>query len=58
MSQITTAAAEGIQNGWIMGLMTAVFLGFFMVWTYWAYRPSNRSNLDRAARLPFEDGEE
>lgn len=57
MSQLTNAVAETIQGGTLMGVLTVVFVAFFVAWTWWAWRPSNRAGMEAAARIPFDDGE-
>ena len=57
MNPVFTAAAESIDNGWIMGVMTLFFLASFSGWVLWAWLPQNRSQIDAAARLPLEDGD-
>jgi cbb3-type cytochrome oxidase subunit 3 len=41
--------------GQVMGAMTVLFLACFAGWASWAWLPSNRANMDAAARLPLED---
>lgn len=41
--------------GQVMGVMTVAFLICFTGWAAWAWWPSNRANMDAAARLPLED---
>ncbi|MCB9758502.1 MAG: cbb3-type cytochrome c oxidase subunit 3 [Alphaproteobacteria bacterium] len=58
MNHITRAIAESASAGWLVGLSTAIFIGFFLAWTWYAYRPANRQAMEDAARIPFEDGDE
>lgn len=58
MNTVTRAAAETVQLGWMLGLMTALFLAFFVGWTLWAYSPKRKAQFDAAARLPFPDGDD
>jgi cbb3-type cytochrome oxidase subunit 3 len=51
-------AAGSVDLTWIMGVMTAVFLVFFLAWTWWAYAPHRKQFMEEAARLPFNDGGE
>lgn len=46
-------AAESAQYGWVMGVMTAVFICCFAGWTWWAYSARNRRAMTEAAMLPF-----
>jgi cbb3-type cytochrome oxidase subunit 3 len=41
-----------------MGLMTAVFLVFFVGWVLWAYNPSRKAYLEEVAKMPFNEGGE
>ena len=56
MNEVYRTAGETAQLGWIMGLLTVLFLAVFIYWAWWAYRASNRARLDEASRLPFTDG--
>lgn len=58
MNPLKLAAAEQVQGGWIMGVMTVAFLVFFVVWTWWAYSKHNREAFEQAARMPLENGED
>ena len=46
-----------MQGGVFLGVMTAVFLVFFIGWALWAYDPDRKDEMDEAARMPFDDGE-
>lgn len=50
-------AVEAAAYGWVPGVMTVGFLVFFIAWTIWAYHPANRTRLEAAGRLPFDDGD-
>lgn len=56
MNTVTRAAAETVQLGWMLGVMTVVFLVFFVGWTVWAYSPKRREEMEEASRMPFMDG--
>lgn len=56
MNPLIREAADSVGLTWLMGLMTAVFLIFFLAWTWWAYAPHRREAMDEAALLPFDDG--
>ena len=56
MNTLTRAAADTVQMGWMLGIMTLLFLIFFVAWTVWAYSPQRKEQLEEAARLPFMDG--
>ncbi len=57
MNPVFRAAAESIPNGWILGVMTVLFLTTFVAWTVWAWLPNNRARLEAAARLPLDEGD-
>jgi len=56
MNPVFHAAAESARFGWVMGLMTVVFLGVFLGWALWAWNPANKDAMDAAARMPLSDG--
>ena len=56
MNEVFRAAAETARLGWMMGVMTALFIACFAYWSWWAYSARNRNRLDEASRLPFTDG--
>ena len=58
MNPLLTEAAEGIRLGWIPGIMTALFLGSFVFWTWWAWSGRNKARMEADSRLPFNDGGE
>lgn len=57
MNTVFSAASESAQLGWLMGLMTAVFLFFFTAWALWAYAPKNREKFEAASRMPLDEGD-
>lgn len=58
MNPVIAAAAESISLGWLMGLMTAFFVIWFVAWTWWAFSPKNKQRFEEAARMPLSDGGE
>ena len=58
MNHVLQAAAEHVQLGWVLGVMTVIFLAWFVGWTIWAFLPSNRARFEKAARMPLTDGGE
>lgn len=58
MNPVVQAAAESVQLGWLLGVMTVVFFAVFLAWTWWAYAPSRREKMERYGRIPFEEGVE
>jgi cbb3-type cytochrome oxidase subunit 3 len=57
MNPLYNQAADTVMGGWMMGVMTAAFLVFFVGWTLWAYNPSRKDDMDRASLMPFDDGD-
>jgi cbb3-type cytochrome oxidase subunit 3 len=55
MNPAFKAAAETARLGWVMGVMTAVFLLCFVGWTWWAFSRRNRALMEEAGRMPFSD---
>lgn len=58
MNHVLRAASETAQLGWVMGLMTILFIVVFVCWAVWAWHPANRSRMQRAAAMPLEDEQE
>jgi len=56
MNAVLHAAAQSAQFGWIMGVMTAVFIGVFLAWTWYAWNPRNRQLMQDMAAMPLSDG--
>lgn len=57
MMAIREAAAQSTDLGWLMGVMTVVFLGVFVGWAIWAWMPSRKAAMEAAANLPLEGDE-
>ena len=55
MNTAFKAAAETARLGWVMGVMTAVFLLCFVGWTWWAFSRRNRALMDEVGRMPLSD---
>jgi len=58
MNPLLKEAAESVRLGWILGVMTVLFLGSFVVWTGWAWSDRNKARMEADSRLPFNDGGE
>jgi len=58
MNPLLREAAASVRLGWLLGLMTLLFLGSFVLWIWWAYRGKNRERWEADSRLPFTDGGE
>jgi cbb3-type cytochrome oxidase subunit 3 len=58
MNPVFRAAAETARLGWMMGVLTAVFLTFFLGWAWWAYSSRNKQFMEQAGRMPLTDGDD
>ncbi|MEP6572576.1 MAG: CcoQ/FixQ family Cbb3-type cytochrome c oxidase assembly chaperone [Gemmatimonadota bacterium] len=58
MNHVLRDVGATAQLGWLMGVLTAVFLGVFLYWVWWAYAAGHRAAMDEAARMPFNGGDE
>jgi len=58
MNPLLHEAANSVQMGWLLGLMTVVFLALFIGWIAWTYAPRHKAAMDEYARLPLDDGGE
>jgi cbb3-type cytochrome oxidase subunit 3 len=56
VNPVFKAAAASAEYGWVMGVMTVVFLAVFLGWAFWAYHPANRAAMNEAAAMPLSDG--
>jgi cbb3-type cytochrome oxidase subunit 3 len=56
MNPLFHAAAQSAQFGWVMGVMTVVFIAVFLAWTWYAWAPSNRQLMRDMAAMPLNDG--
>ena len=57
MNTVLKEGATWVEHGWVMGVMTALFLVFFIGWTWWAYSKDNREKFEEAGRLPLTTGD-
>lgn len=57
MNPLFNQAEATVQGGAFLGVMTAIFLVFFIGWALWAYDPARKDEMDAAARMPLEDGD-
>lgn len=58
MNQVLREGAEMAQLGWLMGCTTILFFATMVGWSIWAWMPSRREALAKAALLPLETGGE
>ncbi len=56
MNTLMREAAASVDMGWLLGGMTLVFFASFLYWTWYAYAPSRKEFMEKAALLPFEGG--
>ena len=54
MNPVLQEAARHAQYGWIAGVMTALFIAWFLACVWWAYAARNKNRFEEAAKLPFE----
>ena len=57
MNPLRVAATSAIQDGWLLGANTILFVTIFAIALWWALRPANRARFELEANLPFDDGE-
>jgi cbb3-type cytochrome oxidase subunit 3 len=58
MNPLLEEAASSVEAGWVLGLMTVVFLAAFLWWVWYAYTPRNQALMEEASRMPLGDGGE
>jgi cbb3-type cytochrome oxidase subunit 3 len=56
MNPLLREAAASVQHGWVLGVMTAVFLVLFVAWVAWAWAPGRKAALEDCARMPLDEG--
>lgn len=56
MNPIFQAAGETARLGWLMGILTVLFLICFVGWTWWTYSSRNKALMERMSRMPIGDG--
>lgn len=59
MNPIFHAAKDAHDLGGLGAAMTVAFFVCFLGWTWWAYRPAHREQMEAYGRIPLEeDGEQ
>jgi cbb3-type cytochrome oxidase subunit 3 len=58
MNHVLREGAATVQLGWLLGVMTAVFLATFLFWIWWAWSARNKARWEAESRLPLNDGGE
>ena len=58
MNPLLQEAAESVEMGWLLAVMTVVFFACFLGWVWYAYAPQHRALMDEMAQMPLEDGGE
>jgi cbb3-type cytochrome oxidase subunit 3 len=58
MNPVFREASNHVQYGWIMGVMTVLFLACFVGWGWWACAKHNRGKFEDAALLPLTTGDD
>jgi cbb3-type cytochrome oxidase subunit 3 len=56
MNPLLKEAAESVRLGWVLAVMTVLFLSSFIFWVWWAWAARNRTRWEADSRLPFNDG--
>jgi cbb3-type cytochrome oxidase subunit 3 len=56
VNQVLREGAQMAQLGWLLGITTVVFFAAMVGWTVWAFSPSQRENMKKAAQLPLDGG--
>ncbi len=56
MNTLLREAAGSVQGGWILGLVTVLFILSFLWWLWYAYAPAHKEMMEEAARMPLDDG--
>ncbi len=57
MNPLFNQAEATVWGGTFLGVMTAIFLLFFVGWALWAYDPNRKDEMDEAARMPLDEGD-
>ncbi len=58
MNPVLHEAAHNAPYGWVVGVVTLVFIVVFVSWVWWLFARTNRKRFDDAARLPLANGDE
>jgi cbb3-type cytochrome oxidase subunit 3 len=58
MNPLLKQAADSVQLGWVLGIMTVLFLAGFLFWIWWAWSARNKARWEADSSLPFNDGGE
>jgi cbb3-type cytochrome oxidase subunit 3 len=58
MNPVFQAAAATARLGWLMGILTGLFLVCFAGWTWWAYSSGNKALMEEVGRMPLNEGDE
>ena len=58
MNPLLHEAADRATAGWLLGILTLLFLAGFGFWIWWAYRKKNRQRWEEDSRMPLNDGDD
>ncbi len=58
MNPLLREAAASVTQGWLLGLMTVVFMAAFIFLIWWAWSGRNQARWEEASHLPLNDGGE
>ena len=56
MNPLLREAAASVRHGWLLGVMTALFLALFIAWVAWAWAPGRKTAMEDYARMPLDEG--
>jgi len=55
MNPIYREAAVQFGDATFMGVLTILFIGVFLGWAWWAWRPANRELMERYGAMALDD---
>lgn len=58
MNPLIREASSQVGLGWLMAIMTVVFIAVFVMWCFWIYAPQRKAHMESFGRLPLDDGDE
>lgn len=57
MNHVLHDIAATTSGDLLLGVMTALFLAFFLAWAFWAWSPKNRALMNESAKMPLDEGD-
>ena len=58
MNPLLRDAAASVRLGWVLGLLTVLFLSSFLFWVWWAWTDRNKARWEADSRIPLNGGDE